>query len=410
MAISVAADNNYTWRNVRYGPRLDHVCNVYRNPVRMAGGNPVLFIVHGGSWKANSKTAFAETTGSADFYGAYHQGYFINVGSYATPRYYFDVISVEYRCLQHFGVSSGVTAYDEVYDELAGGTVRVGRKSGSSYLLSSLNDVQRCIQFFKRYASLPLQGPIGDMRSDRMSVLGHSVGANTAIGAALTESSFYDSTVPTRFVAHHPATVMAVIGIAGEVNLDPWYMYNRHAKNCCGFNEVDVTVTGVRGDIEAFFLQSNASGTYPQGSLKTDICKALSPVDQVANMPQEKWGTKVRAYYYKDFIFTVPLHDFEVTLSPTFGYAGIPPYDASGHDYRQFDDLKAACVAFDQARGVLTAPVDGYSAATFSGRLLDFAQYPQTIGGQSGPGILLATEAMVAENYTFLCDMIDAQT
>ena len=65
-------------RNIEYGPHTDHRHNHYTNadPTRDVGGNALAIIIHGGSWKANDKTAFAESSSST--YGNWPYGYLLN--------------------------------------------------------------------------------------------------------------------------------------------------------------------------------------------------------------------------------------------------------------------------------------------------------------------------------------------
>lgn len=382
--------------NVQYGSHPDMRLNYYKNANRSSGGNALLVLVHGGSWKANDKTLFAESTSGAGL-GVYWSGYLLNSPVQGTDRIYFDVMSVEYSARAHEGINSD---YERWHDDTTYG--QVGSPSRRTYLQEAIRCVQRAVQHAKRNASFY------DINVSRIFLLGHSVGGNTCLGAAHTPSRGWDPNRKGRWAAHHDSRVAGVINLSAEVDLDPWYMFHRHAKFCAGLIESNITSSGVRGDIERLFLVPDASGLYPQGQPKTDICKALSPVDLIAGAPRYLATTRIRSYYWKDHNASgpyAPPGTYEETTVPAGDYVAVPPYDASGHDWRQFAAIEAACVANDAARGD--------TLRKHFGRVLDAADYyPTPVGfhavtAPNGISILGAHESMLAETYDWMCDLME---
>lgn len=393
-------DDNYVFRNVRYGAVISNgasvslLCNVYRSPTRMTGGNPVFFTMHGGSHINNSATEWAEATGgSLPPHGYCLNGYLGQLTSYfASPRYFFDVVSIE-PAYHSFGVSQsgGSSWIPGTYFQQETGTQYRGVQSNRGRLLDPIWSVQKCMQFFSAFADDPMSGPVGNMRRSQFFLHGHSVGGATAIGAAFSRSLPYSPINQSRFAAHHKARALGVLVYSPEVNWDPWFMANRHIRANLEFFSSDANE--IRADVERALLKPNASGLRPQGSPKTDLAMAMSPVDVIANAPADRRTTRLRAHYYKGF----GGGSFEETLSNVYSYSAIPPYDSAGHDWRQFAVLQAACAAADAARA------DGVSI--FSGSVLDVANWPD-----SGPdlGYLNAARQSVADAYLWACDLIDS--
>ena len=72
-----------------------------------------------------------------------------------------------------------------------------------------------------------------------------------------------------------------------------------------------------------------------------------------------------------------------------FGYPSVPPYDASGHDWRQWAVLQAALAA----RGF-----------TLTGKVIDSSEYPKSGADQ---GYLNGMRVAARDSYTWACDIID---
>lgn len=383
------------WHNWRYGPHPDHRFDLLRNATRADGGNAVAIVVHGGSWHSNDKTTFGQSSGGSGPWGYWWTGYLLDSAVQDTDRIYFDVVVPEYGARAHDGAGSsgrGPT-YEEAYPELFGGT-RIGIQTLPRYLTASIYDIKRLVQYLKRNASNLGISPT------QIFLIGHSVGGNTCLGAAFTPSRAWNPKDYRRFATQHDDRVLGVINMSAEVNLDPWFMFHRHAKWATGLLEADTTSTGVRGDIERLFLEPDSSGLYPQGQAKTAMCKAMSPVDLIANAQSDRWTTRVRSYYWKDHNSVgpyVPPGTFESTSAAVGDYLAVPPYDAAGHDWHQWAVLDAACQAKDAVRG------DGI--VTHSGRVLDAADYYPTVATNS---IIAAGESMLAESYDWMCDLIDS--
>jgi len=195
------------------------------------------------------------------------------------------------------------------------------------------------------------------------------------IGAAYSPSRPYDRKNPRRFAAHHSADLRGAIVIGAEADFDPNVMYFRHQRQNLELHEHSHADS--LADFEEMMLK-------PDGT-KTDLCKALSPVDLIRSAPADRAQTKLRAYYFKDFLTGT----FETTVANAFGYGAIPPYDANGHDWRQWALLQSACAD----RGV-----------SFSGKVWEVAEY-----GNADPdnGILYALREGAAETYTWMCDVLD---
>lgn len=387
-----------SWHNQRYGWHPDHRFDLLRNANRMDGGNAVAIVVHGGSWHSNDKTTFGQSSGGSGPWGYWWTGYLLNSATQGTDRIYFDVVVAEYGARAHdgAGTSGRGPTYEEAYPELIGGSIRIGIQTLPRFLTASIYDIKRLVQYLKRHAAEL------DINPNLIFLIGHSVGANTCMGAAFSPSRFWNSNDGRPFAPQHNDKVMGVVNMSGEVNLDPWFMFHRHAKYATGLLESDTTATGVRGDIEELFLVPDEDGLFPEGQAKTQLCKSMSPVDLVAAAPADRSATRLRSYYWKDHNAVspyVPPGTFENTAAVAGDYAAIPPYDGSGHDWHQFAVIQAACAAKDAYRA------DGI--VMHSGRVLDAADYYPTVATNS---IIAAGESMLAETYDWMCDLIEASS
>lgn len=375
--------------NERYGPGVEHLFHFFRNATQDAGGNALAIEVHGGSWKANDAYGFA--TSPSSVFGTWWTGYLLNSAVQGTTRRHFHVASAEYRCFAHQGITTN--DYTEAYDETPGGT-RVQVKSLRRRWTSSIDDIQRLVQYFKRHAAYYGINP------DLIFLIGHSVGACTSMAAAFSVSRAFNEKDKGEFAAHHNSYVAGVINQGGEIDLDPWKLYIRHAMFAAGCVEADQSAAGVRGDMERLLLEPDENGAYPQGQPKTALAKAMSPVDLIENAPPETARTPICSYYWSRHNPVgpyVPPGTYEETVPPVGDYGGAPPPDdGSGHFYQQWARLDAVCAAKDAARG------DGYTM--HSGRVLDAFDFYPTVELNS---IRASHDFMVQDGYTWMCDRCD---
>lgn len=405
-ALAYVHPDALTVRNDQYGPRApDHEFNFYWNAgTQMPGGNALAILITGGSWKANDKTTFAESSGGSGPWGYQWAGYLLNSAVQGTDRVLFNVASLDYgrKAREGFAHSASSLLYEEWYSALGPGSVKIGVKGLPRHLTSSIDDVQRAVQHFKRNAAYYGINPA------KIILIGHSVGSNTALGAAFTPSRGWNPNDPSEFAAHDPAKVLGVVNMAGEVDLDTNELFLRHAMYCAGLLQTDKTITGVRADIQRLFLEPNASGLFPTGSTKTAICKALSPIDTIAAAPTDRGVTRVWSYYWKDHNNVgpyAPPGTFENPVGGPFGdYSVEPPHDAAGHFYTQWQRIQDACASKDTARG------DGLKMARTAagvslGRVLDAANFYPTVQTNS---ILASLDFMVQNAYPTICDVIEA--
>lgn len=405
---SLTFNEDYTYRNVRYGTAGSNgvsvalLCNVYRDPVRDPGGNAVLFPVHGGSFINNDKTAFVEqASANTGEVGSSVAKYFHNAALYGTPRHHFDVVSISPLFLSH-GVAGGVGiqgVYQQGYTSSPARNVCANR----GRVLDAPWSITRCMQFFARHAALnPGQGhlfPVGDMNPDKFILgPGHSMGGWASLLSCFGKQPIFAPGASGRYQAQRRVLPRGVYVIAAEVNADPRVLYNRHIRNGVEIHEADAAL--IRADFDRLMIEPDAAGAFGADQPTTPFCDMLSPVKAIASAPSDRIGIAVRANYFEDFLVnTNPAPPpivlepaFEATLDPAFGYLTIPPYDAAGHDYRQWQLLKDAC--------------DARRAGMFTGSTLKWADYSDTPDNR----FLNAYRTIARAAHTWACDILDGIT
>ncbi|MDZ4774631.1 MAG: alpha/beta hydrolase fold domain-containing protein [Planctomycetota bacterium] len=371
-----AHPNARTRRNVRYGPRLHHRLNYYSNIRRVPGGNPLAIVFHGGSYSANDKTDFIEGNSSSSL-GRFWHSFLLDSSTYGTSRC-FDVISAEYHCHAHERIHASAVsfAYEDTYASIP---ANVGTQNYPMYLGAAIDDAQRVVQWAKKHAA-----GLG-IDPTKIGLLGHSMGGYTALCAAFTPSRAWKKSGGHEFDANADSSVRCVVVWAAEVDLDPWFMSHRITRYVPGF--VESERTNVRADMERAFLIPDSKGLFPKGSVKTALCRSLSPVDLIRRKDPARAHVRVHAHYLDNMPFgSGESADLEKTTTPSEDYTTIPPYDAGGHDHRQFGVLRDACLD---------------AGLTFSGQVLDGDQF--TTGIITPPNRLKeALESTLVKTYDAL--------
>lgn len=320
------------WPNEFYGPHYDQRFDLYRNATEVTGGNPCLIIVHGGSYNANDKSGFTRGTQEGRFY----HSFFLDGATYGHPRKW-TVIGAEYSCHSHEGLTTHASSikYEPVLSHPLG--IRCGRVSRPTYYGRAKDDIQRLVQYVRDNASRLKINP------DQIVLFGHSMGGYTSLSAAFTRSRRFNPNAKHPYEARSAVKVRGVCVWAAEVDLSPNFLYHRVSKYVLNMGEPDDA--RVRARMERALLLPDSSGAYSTDSPKSKLCEDLSPVDLISRALPEHRSVRVHAYYRKNFEDGAGDPTIEETIGVPPGYvnSGGPPYWASGHDWREFAPLQAAC-------------------------------------------------------------------
>jgi len=322
-----------TSRNMRYGPYLPNLLNVYRNATSTSGGNPVILYMHGGGWQINDKTEEIEYQASL---AKLLLAYLLDTGSYGTGATPWSVVSVKYR--KHSYGLTGTHAPASSYEEtIKSGTGVLGRQS----YLAAAEDLQRAVQWCKDNATRFGFNP------NKVVVWGSSAGATNAMLAALMPSRRF--TIPTQYKPWEALSNSKPLGVLnwfGPINFNPWYLYYSIAETYLGL--VESVSANAKADIERAMLVPDSAGNRTSTADVTPLCRAVSPVWHVNAGLAENTGIRIRSTYTAD-ASTNP-----ATIPE---YSGSPPYNAIGHDYHQFADLATSCAAvgIDHSGSVIAA-------------------------------------------------------
>lgn len=309
---------NLTYRNVRYGPHNNNLLNIYLNPVRLSGGNPVMIGTHGGAWSTVDKSSHFENANS--FVNKPMFALLLDSVTYGTDDVPFDFVSIEYPAHSHERTLNTPLGIEPIQEGTAG--LGTGTLSYPTYHDRMIWDRQQAQQWVADHADEYGFNP------QKFASMGHSVGSWVAMCAAFLPTRSKGGA--KRFRGQAEGNVRYVFNQCGEVDLDPWVMHHQVTRYCFGL--LEDSNANIRDDIERLLLVPDSSGLYPQGQPKTTLCKSLSPVDIVRAMPSSRRGIKIHSFYRLD----------EDTLSPMPGYATVPPYYAGGHDWHQFAMIEQA--------------------------------------------------------------------
>jgi hypothetical protein len=352
--------------NVRYGPHIMQRLNIYKSPVQNASGNPVIVFMHGGGWSSNDKTRTVENSGNVQkalfsflmdpkWTSGGPDG--TNASSYVTSAVGVDIVSIEWRQYVYtqfgFGISS---TRSSIYEEFsvpktdAAGTGNVAT-THSTYP-TTMEDPQLAVQWVKDNASRY------GFNASKVFLWGTSAGGNGALVASLRPSRRYK---PTHLASHKydrtsSSDVIGIINWYGQISMSPFYFVSNILGAMFGISESsDGSTFGdnqylwrKRRDMERILLLPDASGLYTSASPLSPICKAISPSSMIDEFPWVRKGVKI----YSNFM------EWEDSLAPNspylngyYTFEGIPPNGISspwygaGHEWRQFYDLSAVCLA-----------------------------------------------------------------
>lgn len=151
-----------TFSNVRWGGDAWSLCDIYQNPTRLSGGNPVVFVRHGGGGTVGSYVDGRDSTNGEDFYflmwlnGRTNPG---TLGASAQPSLPWDIV--------HF--TSGQETWSNTTNVGALGD-KINR-SRSVYFPDAIRDCQRAI------ASIKSLGSTYGFNPNRVVTYGNSHGA-----------------------------------------------------------------------------------------------------------------------------------------------------------------------------------------------------------------------------------------
>jgi hypothetical protein len=343
--------------NIQYADHLHARLDIRHNAVRVASGNPVLIVFHGGSFSANHKTVFGYLNSNGSL-GRFYDSYFLNSGVYGTDEY-FDVVHVEYPCHSHEGVP------ESVYELVIPGK-GVSMESISIHGVRVIEYAQRAVQWVIDNAV-----PRG-WNPHRIVLFGHSIGGWLVQCAAFTPSPSWNPRATDPFTPKSEFKVCGVGQWAAEVSLSTRVLHTLISR--FGFNAIDKVdsdgLVRVKDRMNRLLLKKDSSGAYSDDSERTELCKAMSPVDLIARRLPSNSHLKVWAMYRKRFMAgDPPVPIVEETLVPGPGETTIPPYYASGHDWREGLLLGDACSP--QTRSDPGVPLDlyildGEEGATFN--------------------------------------------
>lgn len=332
-----------TFRNIQYAPHLQLRLNVYKAGTGVTGGNPWMIYFHGGGWGSNDKTTTQESSAQKQ---KLLWAYLLDTASYGTAGPAFTLISAEWRMHAHSNYAPGPlnTPYETTIEGTNPGT---GPTSYPSYFPTFIRDAKRAIQFVKQNATR------FGLHPDKGVSWGTSAGAANALVAALTPSAPFvpDWLASSRWDVHHDDTVRGVLNWYGEIDFDPWYMH--YSILAPAFGLVESNTTQAKADFERLMLIPDSSGLYPQGSPVTPLCKSISARYLLRAGRSANTSIKIRSHYDKA----------EETTVPQTGYSTIPPYLATGHDWRQFADIEAECAdaGVEHSGSVVDASLHGGS-------------------------------------------------
>lgn len=345
---------NLTWRNIRYGPHDMQRLNVYKNPVQRTGGNPVLVFNHGGAWTGLDKTSTIE----GDRVLRWLFAYLLDSTNYGTDVLPFDIVSVEQRIQGHqlsaatmqIGGSNTNTPYEPIIEGTNPGYgPGTGTISGPWYYHTMLDDVQNGYQWVKDNAERFNFDP------ERLVGAGFSAGSWATMTAAFSPSRQYTTreNARSRWDRFSDSKIRGCLNYSGEIDIDPWFMAFTVTQYL--FGVMESTDANVRADMERLLLVPNSLGERPEGSDPTPLLRQLSPKYRIqADLPENR-GIKIRSYY-PTFEDTNSADYAGGPLGPVPTYGGaVPPYNAGGHDYHQFDILAEWCseVGIDHSGAVI---------------------------------------------------------
>jgi acetyl esterase/lipase len=347
--------------NVQYAnhvhARLDIRHNATRVP-RAAGGNPVFVILHGGSNASNHKSVFGTMNTSASL-GRFYDSTFLASDVYGTDEF-FDVVHLEIPVHAHEGVPP-----HELERLLALATEGITCESYSVYGVRIIQYIQQALQWIRANALQRGWNP------DRIVLFGHSMGGWGALCAAFTPGAHFNPHATDPFTPRAPFKLRGVVQWAAEVDLDPRLLFHRvsrYTNNLLDVANPDGDAR-VKARINRLYLKPDANGAYSASSEKTELCKALSPVDLILRRLPEHSAIQVLAIYRKNFVDgTTGQASIEETVDPAPGETTIPPYWAAGHDWRQGALLKSACDphrADDPGIACTLTILDGEGGAAF---------------------------------------------
>lgn len=368
-----------TFRNIRYGPYDMQRLNVYKNPVQRTGGNPVLVFNHGGAWTGLDKTSTIE----GDRVLRWLFAYLLDSTNYGTDSLPFDIVSVEQRIQGHkltaATISIGGSNTNTPYEPIIEGTnpgygPGTGTISGPWYAHTMVDDVQNAYQWVKDNADR------FDFDPERIVGAGFSAGSWATMVAAFSPTRQYTSREHgrSRWDRFSDSKIRGCLNYSGEIDIDPWFQAITVTNFMFGCLESNLT--NVRADMEKLLLLPAADGTFPSGSDPSPLLRQLSPKYRIQADLAENRAIKIRSYY-PTFEDTNSVAYAGGPLGPLAVYgSAVPPYNAGGHDYHQFDILAGWCadVGIDH-----------------SGAVFDLNDY-------TGGSIQLAYEDQLASTYTWL--------
>lgn len=352
-----------SFRNLRYGPTIQHRLNFYKNPVQLAGGNPLLVYFHGGGWMTNEKTSTIEGSELQHLLWAY----LLDSSTYGTDGVPWDIASVEWRRQNATNVSP--PALNTPYEATSEGTnPGTGPTSAHWYFPTWVDDEQRAIQWLKGQADRFLIDP------EKVVAWGSSSGGHLALLGALSPSRrFLPADMASRlYDATASSRVRGVLNWFSPINFSPWYLNYQLLAPAFGLTENSAAQQ--RADMERLLLVPDSTGAFPVTCEVTPLCKSVSPVYRIRADHAENRALRIRSQYA----------NYDTTTVPVTGYSTIPPYNATAHDVAQLADLEAECVAVGMPHS------NGYVDATlYSG---DIQQ---------------AWESTLADTYAWLAACVD---
>ena len=322
--------------NIKYGPDAYHRLDVYLNPVRVPGGNPVLIRIHGGADMTFDKTSDIRSNRLASGFVYY----VLNPDKYG-QTFYPDIVAVEYRAWQHR--QSGSPNYESQLDSPATNP-GTGFQSIQGYGADVVDAVQRAIQWVMMHANgiggTSLSTPTWTWNTDQVGLWGYSFGGQFAKLAAFSDSRPWDSRGATRpWTMTKEAKVRYVMNDSGEVSPNPWVMDYDVMKYWFG-----ILGPNSRAMMERLMLVPDENGQFPSTCAQTDLCNRNSSLYVIRNASADRKNTKLLSLY--------DIQD--TTTTPVSGYATIPPYNKGGHAVEQRALETQACVD----AGIVNEPND----------------------------------------------------
>jgi hypothetical protein len=266
--------------------------------------------------------------------GRFYDSTFLASDIYGTDEF-FDVVHIEVPVHSHEGVPPHV-----LERLIAHATEGILAESYSVYGVRIILYIQQAVQWIRANALQRGWNP------DRIVMWGHSMGGWGSLCAAFTPAPHFNPQATDPFTPKAAFQIRGVAEWAAEVDLDPRVLFHRVSRYTN--NLIDVaTAEGdlrVKARMNRLCLKPDASGVVSAASEKTELCKALSPVDLILRRLPEQRHVKVLAIYRKNFIDgNTGLASIEETVAAAPGETTIPPYWAAGHDWREGVLLKAAC-------------------------------------------------------------------